>query len=67
MTLQDLGGLGEFIGVVAVVVSLIYLAVQVRQNTGALNARWSLGSSGSWRYNLDDGGLDDRLYYLSAL
>ncbi len=31
MTLQDLGGLGEFIGAVAVVVSLIYLAVQVRQ------------------------------------
>ena len=38
MTLQDLGGLGEFIGAVAVVVSLIYLAVQVRQNTGALNS-----------------------------
>ena len=48
-------------GAVAVVVSLIYLAVQVRQNTGALNARWSLGSSGSWRYDLDDGGLDDHL------
>lgn len=46
MTLQDLRGLGEFIGAVAVVLSLIYLAVQVRQNSRALNVRWSLGSSG---------------------
>ena len=66
MTLQDLGGLGEFIVAVAVVVSLIFLVIQVHQNTRALNARWPLGSSGPLRYDLD-GGLDDRLYYLSAL
>jgi hypothetical protein len=33
MTLEDLGNLGEFIGAIAVVVSLVYLAVQIRQNT----------------------------------
>ena len=33
MTLQDLGGIGEFIGGIAVVISLVYLAVQIRQNT----------------------------------
>ena len=33
MSLQDLGNLGEFIGAVAVIVSLIYVGVQVRQNT----------------------------------
>jgi hypothetical protein len=33
MTLQDLGDIGEFIGALAVVASLIYLAVQLRQNT----------------------------------
>lgn len=33
MSLQDLGSLGEFIGAVAVVVSLVYVALQVRQNT----------------------------------
>jgi hypothetical protein len=66
MTLQDLGGLGELIGAVAVVLSLAYLAVQVRQNTRALNARWPLGPSGPLRYEWD-GGLDDRLYYFSAL
>lgn len=33
MTLQDLGNIGEFVGAIAVVVSLIYLAIQIRQNT----------------------------------
>ena len=33
MTLSDLGNLGEFIGAIAVVLSLLYLAVQIRQNT----------------------------------
>ena len=33
MTLEDLGNLGEFIGALAVVVSLAYLAVQIRHNT----------------------------------
>ena len=35
MTLQDLGNLGEFIGSIAVVVTLVYLAIQIRQNTRA--------------------------------
>ena len=33
MDFQALANIGEFVGAVAVVVSLIYLAVQVRQNT----------------------------------
>jgi hypothetical protein len=33
MTLDDLGNLGEVIGGAAVVVSLVYVALQVRQNT----------------------------------
>jgi len=33
MNLQDLGSLGEFVGSIAVVLSLLYLAVQIRQNT----------------------------------
>lgn len=36
--LDTLGNLGDFIGGIAVVVTLIYLAVQVRQNTLALKA-----------------------------
>jgi hypothetical protein len=33
MTIQDWGALGEIIGAVAVVASLVYLAMQIRQNT----------------------------------
>ncbi len=33
MTLEDLGNIGEFVGAVGVIVSLVYLAVQIRQNT----------------------------------
>jgi hypothetical protein len=36
MSLEDLGNIGEFVAAVAVVVSLIYLAVQIRQNTAQL-------------------------------
>jgi hypothetical protein len=36
MTLQDLGNLGEFIGAFAVIASLIYVAMQLRQNTQSL-------------------------------
>jgi len=34
--LEILGNLGDFIGGIAVVVTLIYLAIQIRQNTSAL-------------------------------
>ena len=33
MDFQALGNIGEFVGAIAVVISLIYLAMQVRQNT----------------------------------
>ncbi len=33
MSLQDLGAIGELIGSIGVVVSLVYLAVQLKQNT----------------------------------
>lgn len=36
MKLQDLSDLGEFISSVAVIVSLIYVAIQVRQNTSSI-------------------------------
>ncbi len=36
MTLEDLGNLGEFLSAIAVVVSLVYLAIQIRQNTTAV-------------------------------
>ena len=36
--LETLGNAGDFIGGIAVVITLIYLAIQVRQNTAALRA-----------------------------
>jgi hypothetical protein len=37
MTLQDLGNLGEFVGAIAVVATLVYLALNIRQNTAHLS------------------------------
>jgi len=38
MGLEQLGNLGEFIGAIAVVVSLVYVGIQIRQNTAATQA-----------------------------
>ncbi len=38
MDLQILANLGEFLGGVAIIVSLVYVAIQVRQNTQSLRA-----------------------------
>ena len=35
---QLLGNYGEFIGAIAIVITLIYLAVQLRQNTTSVRA-----------------------------
>ena len=39
LTIQDLGALGELLGSAAVLVTLIYLALQTRQNTMAIAAQ----------------------------
>ena len=49
MTLSDLGSLGEAIGGVAVLISLIYLAVQIRHNTKATRASTVLGLTNAWQ------------------
>ena len=38
MTLEDLGNIGEFIAAIGVIVSLVYLATQIRQNTRAVRS-----------------------------
>ncbi len=38
LTIQDLGALGELLGSVAVLATLVYLAMQTRQNTMAIAA-----------------------------
>jgi hypothetical protein len=38
MTLQDLGNIGELVGAIGVIVSLAYLAIQIRQNTRSVRS-----------------------------
>jgi len=38
MTLNDLANVGQIIGAVAGVISLIYVALQIRQNTNAVRS-----------------------------
>jgi len=38
VTLQDLGNIGELVGAIGVVVSLVYLGVQIRQNTRSVRS-----------------------------
>lgn len=38
MSLEDLGNIGELIAAIATVATLVYLAMQIRQNTKALQA-----------------------------
>ena len=44
MTIAELGAIGEFVGSIAVLVTLLYLAVQIRQNTH--HARVQMGHDG---------------------
>ncbi len=48
MTLEDIANIGELIGGIGVLVSLIYLSIQVRQNTLAQRAESRLAATRSW-------------------
>jgi hypothetical protein len=44
LTIAELGAIGEFVGSIAVLITLIYLAIQVRQNT--IHVRAQMGHDG---------------------
>lgn len=48
MTLEQLANLGEFISAIAVIASLIYLAVQIRQNTKSVRSATLLSNTEIW-------------------
>ena len=48
MSFADLGALGELVSAVAVVISLIYLALQLRHNTNALKATSTWEAETMW-------------------
>ncbi len=48
MSFAELGALGELIGAIAVVISLVYLALQLRHNTRALKASATWEAETMW-------------------
>ena len=49
MTLEELGSVGEFVGALAVLVTLIYLAVQIHQHTKTVKAQINQARSDSFQ------------------
>ena len=47
LTIQDLGALGELLGSIAVLATLVYLALQTRQNTMAISAQLEAAAFGA--------------------
>ncbi len=52
LTIQDLGALGELIGSVAVLATLVYLAMQTRPNTMAIGAQLDAAAIAANQTNL---------------
>jgi hypothetical protein len=61
MTLQDWGAIGEVVGAVAVVLTLIYLAKQIRQNTLAMQESRKLALAQTYQMRSD--ALQDMLVH----
>ncbi|MCZ6641819.1 MAG: hypothetical protein O7F71_09615 [Gammaproteobacteria bacterium] len=53
MTLMELGALGEFLGAIGVIVTLAYLAVQIRQNTRAMEEGKRLALAQAYQMRAD--------------
>ncbi len=53
MTLMELGALGEFLGAIGVIVTLAYLAVQIRQNTRAMEEGKRLALAQTYQMRAD--------------
>ena len=48
ISLNELGSLGEFVGAIAVVASLIYVGIQLRQNTAAIRITTAQAFTDTW-------------------
>lgn len=53
MSLIELGALGEFLGSIAVLATLVYLAVQLRQNTHSINESKKLALAQTYQMRAD--------------
>jgi len=55
VSIQDWGAIGEIIGALAVVASLIYLAVQIRQNTRQISLSLESSKLAAFEQNVESG------------
>lgn len=53
MSIMELGALGELLGAIAVIITLVYLAVQVRQNTRSIEAAQRLALAQTYQMRSD--------------
>ena len=53
MTIEQLGAIGEIIGAIGVIASLIYLSVQIRQNTHAMDESRRLALAQTYQMRAD--------------
>lgn len=53
MTIMELGALGELLGAVGVIATLVYLAIQIRQNTRSLDASQRLALAQTYQMRSD--------------
>jgi len=53
MSIIELGALGEFLGAIAVVVTLVYLAIQIRQNTHSMEEGRRLALAQAYQLRAD--------------
>ena len=53
MTIMELGALGEFLGSIAVLATLVYLSVQIRQNTRTMDESKKLALAQTYQMRSD--------------
>jgi hypothetical protein len=53
MTIMELGALGELLGAIGVIATLVYLSVQIRQNTHSLDASQRLALAQTYQMRSD--------------
>jgi hypothetical protein len=64
MTIMELGALGELLGAVGVIATLVYLAIQIRQNTRSLDAAQRLALAQTYQMRSD--GLQNMLVHAAS-
>jgi hypothetical protein len=59
MSIVELGAVGEFLGSFAVIVTLVYLAAQIRQNTTMVKAATYSETTDGWTRYMQDQSVED--------